>query len=71
MLFRSDVEFLPYVFDSFRQAQNSSSTKGLGLGLAIARHLVELHRGTIYVESPGIGQGAIFTVTLPIIGANL
>ncbi|KAB8332441.1 PAS domain S-box protein [Scytonema tolypothrichoides VB-61278] len=65
------AEFLPYVFDSFRQAESSTSTKGLGLGLAIARHLVELHGGSIYAESPGIGQGATFTVTLPLIGANL
>lgn len=64
------AEFLPYVFDSFRQAENSSSTKGLGLGLAIARHLVELHSGTIDVESPGIGQGAIFSVKLPLIGVS-
>ncbi|NMG11101.1 histidine kinase [Brasilonema sp. UFV-L1] len=66
------AEFLPYVFDSFRQAESSKSQsiKGLGLGLAIARHLVELHGGTIYVESPGIEQGATFTVNLPLIGVN-
>ncbi|MBP5973953.1 PAS domain-containing protein [Brasilonema sp. CT11] len=61
------AEFMPHVFESFRQAQStkSQSIKGLGLGLAIARHLVELHGGTIYAESPGIGQGATFTVMLP------
>jgi PAS domain S-box-containing protein len=61
-------EFLPYVFDRFRQADSTStrSNKGLGLGLAIARHLVELHGGTIDVESQGIGQGATFTVKLPL-----
>ena len=61
-------DFLPYVFDRFRQA-NSSSTRshgGLGLGLAIVRHLVELHGGTVAVESPGEGKGATFTVTLPV-----
>ena len=61
------ADFLPYVFDRFRQADSTSarSNKGLGLGLAIARHLVELHGGTIQVESLGIGQGATFTVKLP------
>ncbi len=61
-------EFLPYVFDRFRQADSTStrSNKGLGLGLAITRHLVELHGGTIGVESQGIGQGATFTVKLPL-----
>lgn len=61
--------FLPYVFDRFRQADSTSvrSTKGLGLGLAIARHLVELHGGTIRVESPGKGQGARFTIELPVL----
>ncbi|YAF98489.1 MAG: PAS domain S-box protein [Nodularia sp. CChRGM 3473] len=61
-------EFLPYVFERFRQA-NSSTTRshgGLGLGLAIVRHLVELHGGTVCAESPGIGQGATFSVTLPM-----
>jgi signal transduction histidine kinase len=61
------AEFLPLVFDSFRQAESSlrQSSKGLGLGLAIARHLVELHGGTISAESPGVGLGATFTVKLP------
>ena len=62
------AEFLPYVFDRFRQA-NGTTTKhspGLGLGLAIAQHLVKLHGGTIHAESAGEGQGALFTVTLPL-----
>ncbi|NES95612.1 MAG: response regulator [Desertifilum sp. SIO1I2] len=60
--------FLPYVFDYFRQ-QNSSSNRafgGLGLGLAIVRYLVELHGGTAIAQSPGEGQGAIFTVAFPL-----
>lgn len=63
-----DPTFLPYVFHRFRQADSSSKRKhgGLGLGLAIVRHLVELHGGTIEAESPGAGQGARFTVRLPI-----
>ncbi|WP_246162676.1 ATP-binding protein [Brasilonema sennae] len=66
------AEFLPHVFDSFRQAESSKSQsiKGLGLGLAIARHLVELHGGTIYAESPGFGQGATFTVNLALISVS-
>jgi signal transduction histidine kinase len=66
-----DAEFLPYVFDSFRQAKSSHSTKGLGLGLAIARYLVQLHGGTIRAESSGLGQGATFTVKLPLFGVSL
>jgi PAS domain S-box-containing protein len=61
-------DFLPYVFDYFRQ-ENSTTTRlfgGLGLGLAIVRHLVELHGGTVWAESPGEGQGATFTVRLPL-----
>jgi signal transduction histidine kinase len=60
-------EFLPYVFERFRQddATEARSHGGLGLGLAIVRHLVTLHAGTIHAESPGEGQGATFTVTLP------
>jgi PAS domain S-box-containing protein len=61
-------DFLPYVFDRFRQAEGSISRKqgGLGLGLAVARHLVELHGGTIAAESEGIGKGSMFTVDLPL-----
>ncbi|MFB2937859.1 ATP-binding protein [Aerosakkonemataceae cyanobacterium BLCC-F154] len=61
-------EFLPHVFDSFRQGNSSISRPygGLGLGLAIARHLVELHDGTIKAESEGEGKGATFTIVLPL-----
>ncbi len=61
------ADFLPYVFDRFRQSEGVHSVKGLGLGLAIARHIVELHNGTIHAESAGEGQGAIFTVRLPLL----
>jgi PAS domain S-box-containing protein len=59
--------FLPYVFDRFRQAETSAARThgGLGLGLAIVRHLVELHGGTVEAQSAGEGQGATFTVLLP------
>ena len=62
------ADFLPHVFDRFRQADSSYTRKhgGLGLGLAIVRHLVELHGGTVTAASPGDGQGAIFTVVLPL-----
>jgi signal transduction histidine kinase len=57
--------FLPHVFERFRQGGKDQSG-GLGLGLAIARHIVERHGGTIRVDSPGEGQGATFTVSLPL-----
>jgi CheY-like chemotaxis protein len=62
-------EFLPFVFDRFRQADSTSTRQhgGLGLGLAIARHLVEIHGGTIRAESPGNGGGATFTLKLPLV----
>ncbi|HWQ32107.1 MAG TPA: PAS domain S-box protein [Blastocatellia bacterium] len=61
-------EFLPYVFERFSQADSSSTRKqgGLGLGLAIVRHLVELHGGTVRAESAGEGLGATFIVSLPL-----
>ena len=66
-----DQEFLPYVFDRFRQADSTTTRQhgGLGLGLAIARHLVEIHGGTITAESSGAGKGATFTIKLPLIEA--
>jgi CheY-like chemotaxis protein len=62
------ADFLPYAFDYFRQADSSMTRNhgGLGLGLAIVRHLVELHGGTVYAASPGEGKGATFTVMLPL-----
>jgi PAS domain S-box-containing protein len=61
-------EFLPYVFDYFRQADSTTTRKfgGLGLGLAIVRHLVDLHGGTVQADSPGEGQGATFTIRLSL-----
>ncbi|MEH2213920.1 hybrid sensor histidine kinase/response regulator [Nostoc sp.] len=65
-------EFLPKVFERFRQADSTTtrSHNGLGLGLAIVRHLVELHKGTIFAQSLGSGQGATFTVRLPLLQDN-
>jgi len=61
-------DFLPFIFDRFSQADSSSARKhgGLGLGLSIARHIVELHGGTIAAESAGEGKGATFRVALPV-----
>jgi signal transduction histidine kinase/CheY-like chemotaxis protein len=63
------AEFLPYVFERFRQADSSYTRQvgGLGLGLAIVRHLVELHGGTVGVESEGENMGTTFKITVPVI----
>jgi signal transduction histidine kinase len=62
------AEFLPHVFDRFRQSDSGTTrtSGGLGLGLAIVRHLVEMHGGTVSADSPGEGLGASFTVRLPL-----
>jgi CheY-like chemotaxis protein len=62
------AEFLPYVFERFRQADTTTTRRhtGVGLGMAITRHLVELHGGTIRAESPGEGLGSTFVVRLPV-----
>lgn len=62
------AEFLPYVFERFRQADNTTTRQhsGLGLGMAITKHIVELHGGTIRAVSPGDGQGASFILKLPV-----
>jgi signal transduction histidine kinase/PleD family two-component response regulator len=66
-------EFLPYVFDRFRQFDNSTVRQqaGLGLGLAIVRHLVTLHSGQAAVASDGIGKGSTFTITLPVLAVRV
>jgi signal transduction histidine kinase/ActR/RegA family two-component response regulator len=65
-------EFLPHVFDRFRQADGTTTRNhgGLGLGLAIVRHLVEAHGGTVTAESAGLGQGAVFCISLPLPSAR-
>jgi PAS domain S-box-containing protein len=67
-----DKQFLPYVFERFTQADSSMTRahSGLGLGLAIVRHLVEMHGGTVSAESGGEGQGAVFKVQLPLAAAG-
>jgi signal transduction histidine kinase len=61
-------DFLPHVFESFRQGKAAGGHAGLGLGLAIVRRLVELHGGTVEAQSAGEGKGAGFTVSLPLFG---
>jgi len=66
------AEVLPYVFDRLRQGETGSARGhgGLGIGLGLVRHLVELHGGSVYAESPGEGQGATFVVKLPLMVAE-
>ncbi|MGZ8848427.1 MAG: hybrid sensor histidine kinase/response regulator, partial [Pyrinomonadaceae bacterium] len=63
-----DADFLPWVFERFRQAESPLTRlhRGLGLGLAIVRHLTELHGGTVAAESEGEGHGATFTIRIPL-----
>jgi signal transduction histidine kinase/ActR/RegA family two-component response regulator len=65
-------DFLPHIFERFRQADGAPSRRhgGLGLGLAIARQLVEMHGGSVRAVSEGVGRGATFTVRLPILGSD-
>src|SRR5262249_5485250 len=64
-------KFLPHVFERFRQADSSTIRRhgGLGLGLAIVKHIVELHGGSVWADSPGLGAGTSFHVSLPIASA--
>ena len=65
-------DFLPFIFDRFRQAESASTRRhgGLGLGLAIVRHIVELHGGTVQATSLGEGHGASFIISLPLMAEN-
>ena len=68
-----DPSFLPHVFEAFRQGDLGSTRRhgGVGLGLSIARELIEAHKGTITAESAGVGQGAVFVVRLPTAGPGI
>jgi CheY-like chemotaxis protein/anti-sigma regulatory factor (Ser/Thr protein kinase) len=68
-----DAAFLPFVFDRFKQADGSTTRRvgGLGLGLALVKHIVELHGGEVRAASEGAGKGATFTLTLPVPAVEL
>jgi signal transduction histidine kinase len=67
-----DPAFLPHIFEGFRQADSSSTRRfgGLGLGLAISRHIIELHGGSIKAESAGEEQGSVFTIKIPVLKSD-
>jgi signal transduction histidine kinase len=60
-------DFMPHIFEAFRQGEGARGRGGLGIGLAIVHRLVEAHGGTIQVESAGEGQGTTFTILLPLL----
>ena len=60
-----DPTFMPHVFERLEQGESGSKRTGLGLGLAIARHIIDLHKGEIQAHSEGPGKGSTFVVTLP------
>jgi signal transduction histidine kinase len=62
-----EPELLPHLFDRFRQGAAAKGQGGLGLGLAIVRHLVEAHDGSVRAESAGLDRGALFTVEFPLL----
>jgi signal transduction histidine kinase len=66
-----DPALLPHVFEAFRQGPSTAMRSGLGLGLALVRHLVELHGGTVTADSPGPGHGAVFVATFPLANDHL
>ncbi len=68
-----NAEFLPFVFERFRQADASTTRDfgGLGLGLAISNHIVLIHQGIIEAKSEGKEKGSVFTVKLPVLGADI
>jgi signal transduction histidine kinase len=68
-----EPDMITHIFDEYRQSEHATTRHygGLGLGLTIAGHIVKLHKGTIDVESMGIGQGSTFTITIPRTDATI
>jgi len=62
-----NASFVPHVFELYRQADPTATQKGLGIGLAIVAQIVKVHGGTVRAESPGLGHGSTFVVTLPLL----